>query len=353
MPEAVYDMFIVAGDFPPGLNTADPPTKLAANETPDGYGYSMSNDGVLQTGTIPGGTARVAKTYTITAGALSVPYIWHYNRLWNITNRTAATASNILRWGMPKLETKYYPQRAGAYEFNEDAQTIVQIIPFGADSMMVAKSTGSYVISNLADTRAFFQFSSLIQEMGIATSTHIVELDGVVYASNSAGMFAYEGGKVVEITRKVRDGLTNFSSVALVADYQKKRIIGGTSYVYEVDTQKLLRWSGSTFRFTSRQYHLPDWKPFDVDRLLFVIEHGSTAGGTITYQIKFEDEDWQDARDIDAAYAQEKYTTVTEGLAQARSVRKFQVRLTALSSNIYIKEIRLDNQAFDEDSYAT
>ena len=156
-----YDLFVLAGDFPPGLNTADAPTALEAGESPDCYGVDVNSDGRLKKDTtIPSGTSRIEKTITIS----TVPYLWHFRRLWNITNLTAATASNILRYGALKYNDIYVPQKDGQIYFDEDAQTIVAIVPIEPDTLVVIKSTGSYTINNLSDTRAFFQRSDIIQE---------------------------------------------------------------------------------------------------------------------------------------------------------------------------------------------
>lgn len=349
MPQAEYDIFTIAAGFPPGLNTAGKPTDIEVDETPDGYGYDLSKDDVIAKGTIPSGTARVAKTITIS----TVPYLWHYNRLWNITALTASTASNFLYYGAPLYDHVYMPQRNGIIPFDEDTETIAGIIPFSGDSLAVLKSSGGYVLSNLTDTRAFFSRTPLMQELTVAAIANAVELDSLVYVSNANGLVGLQGLQTAELTRKVRDDLTNFSSVALMADYVKKRIIGGATFVYEPATQKIFRYVTTSFRYTTRQFHLPDWRPFSVDRVLFVIQHADEEDGDLTYQVKFEDEDWGDETLLPIQYQQEKFTVIDETLSQDRSVRKFQLRVTDLASNIYIKQVRLDRQAFKEDDYVT
>jgi hypothetical protein len=340
------DDFVVAGNFPPGLNTADPVTALGADESPDCYGVSMARDGVLSTGTIPTGTAKIQKTTTIS----SVPYVWAYDRLWNITALTASTASNILYYGAPLIDDVYFAQKTGKIPCDDDAQTILVLVPFGQDSMCIAKSTGSYILSNLADTRAFFSKSQIIQELYVSTATNMCELDNAVFASNALGLFAYSEGQTVEMTRKVRNDLTNFGAQAITADYAKKRIIG-TSYAYDVLDKKLFYYSSSLFRYTTRQYHLPDWSPFAADGMLITVQHGTTAGGSFTYQLKIEDDDWQDPVNVNVPYDSETFTIVREGFYDSVSCSRIQLRFTALSSNIYIKEIRLDARRFQRDDY--
>ena len=82
-----YTTAKIAGDFPPSLNTLRPADQLKPSETPDGYGYDLTAWGTITAGTIPTGSSRIQKAVTLTESALSIPYIWHYNRLWNITGR--------------------------------------------------------------------------------------------------------------------------------------------------------------------------------------------------------------------------------------------------------------------------
>jgi len=344
------DDYLVAGGFPPGLNTADPVTALKADESPEAYGIGLSVDGVLSTGSIPSGTSRIQKTTSFTFQSATVPFLWIYNRLWNITGLTASTASNILRYGAPMVDDAYFDQAGGKIPLDDDAQTIVALVPFGGDSLCVAKSTGSYIIGNCTDTRAFFQKSGIKQELAVSTSTMVLALDDVLYASNATGLIAFQNGQSVDVTEKVRNDKTNFASQALTADFVKKRVIG-TSFVYDATLKKLFYYSGSSFRFTSRQFHLPDWTPFAADGMLVTVQHGSTAGGSFSYQLKVEDDAWQDAITVPVQYDQEKFTIVREGFQNAVSCTRIQIRLTALSSNIYIKEIRLDARRFQRDDY--
>ena len=353
-PEAALpptDLTLLGGNFPPGLNTATPDFDIAVDETPDGYGFSLTTDGVIaKNGTIPTVSSRILKAVTIS----SVPYSWAYRRLWNITNKTAATASTILTFGAEDYEDIYVPQRSGKIYFDESATTLLTIQPFGQDSMFVAKTDGGYVLSNLSDTRAFWTKSDIIQEMITGAATGVIELNGVVYCSSASGLFALDRGNAVEITRKVRDDLTNFGSVALTADYKKGYIKGGSSYIYEVATQKLFRWSSTNFLYTTRQAHMRDWTPFSVDNLLFTVSHTDENHGTFDWQVKIEDAPWSSEETAVVDYGEDEFTQFKlfmDGDLD-RSCRKFQFRMTDLSSNLQIKEIRMDSKEFQQDDYA-
>jgi hypothetical protein len=344
-----WKLLTIGAAFPPGLNTADEVTEIGINETPDGYGYDLSVDGVIKKGTIPTGTSRIERTVTLS----TVPYKFHYGRLWNITGQAASPAtSNILVYGAHGYDDVYHPFRNGKLAFTEDANPILDTLPVGADELLLPKTTGSYVLSNLNDTRGFWPRTGLIQELRCPTAGQSIELDGVGYVSNARGMWAWNRGTSVEITRKVRDDVTNFSNVALTADYEKKYIKGGTSFVYEVPTEKLFRWSASLFRYTTKQFHLPKWESFTVDGIIATLRHTDTDDGWFTYQVKYEDGNWSEAETVNALYESENFTNVRFGLENVTSAHRFQLRVTDMSANIVFKQFRLDLQDFDIDSYS-
>lgn len=342
------DIGLLGANFPPGLNTATPASDLGVDESPDAYGFDLSKDGVIAKGTISTCSSRTLKTTTLS----TVPYYIAYQRLWNITNRTASTASTILTYGALNYDDIYVPQRNGKMYFDEDSNNILAIQPFGPDFMFVAKSSGGYVISNISDTRGFWSRSDIMTEIKCGAATGLIELDGVIYCSSSSGLFAYNRGEVVEITRKVRDDLTNFGSVALTVDYQKKYVRGGSSYIYEVPTQKLFRWDSSNFRYTSRQFHLPDWRPFSVSAVWLAVNQTNTDGAWFKYQIKIEDDSWSDEVQEFVNYAEEEFTAYKLNLDDVRSCKKWQIRLTDISSNLQIKDIRLESEDFSRGSYS-
>jgi len=337
-----------------------PDSDLGVDETPDGYGYDLTKDGVIAKGTIPSASSRTLKTVDLTeTGPITVPYFLAYRRLWNITNRTAATGSKMLTYGAEDYEDIYVPQGLGKISFNETANNLLAIQPFGQDSMFIGAAGGSYVLGNISDTRGFWRKSDIIEEIELGGATGLVELDGVVYAmapSATQGLYAWDRGQAVEITRKVRDDLTNFDNLALTVDYEKKYIKGGTSFIYEAPTQKLFRWSSTDFRYTSRQFHLRNWEPFSVNRILFTVNHTDTEQGWFKWQVKIEDNAWstEDRATVHYEYdGQGGFTVYSLVLDDelTQTARKLQLRLTDLASNLQIKEIRLDSRDFGQDDY--
>jgi len=348
------------GQLPPGLRTADNASDLQADETPDSYGLDLALDGKVGKGTIPTGTTRITKTVTINLSTVygatfgtAVPFLLYYGRLWNITGLTNSGTGTTLRIGAPNVEDTWLEQSTD-FSFTEDANAILGIIPVRSGGMFVVKSTGSYMIDNVYDPRGsqFYRRSDMIQEMYAAAIANVVELDGTIYASNASGLISYKDGVTTDITARVRDSKTNYTTLNLKADYINKRIIASTDgsigFVYDVPADKLYRHSASTFRWTTRQWHHPKWYQVNVDALKFVIEHGDTTDGTLTYQYRYEDEAWSDEKIVYLNYSDQDFTVIEEGLPERRNTYRFQVRLTGLSANKRVKEIRVIGESFNE-----
>ena len=347
---------LLAGAFPPGLNTAAPSTDLTPAETPDSYGFSLTADGKIKKGvTIPTGTSRVQRSFTISDGTSDIPFLWHGRRLWNITNLTASTASNLLRMGALDYDDVYYPpsSRNDRLAFAEDANTILAILPIEPDSMMVCKASGSYVIRNISDTRGFFQTSDLLQAMRLDAATYAVVLNNVAYVGNSDGVVGYENFHVTEASRKIRPDRATVGALAMTADFERQWLILGSTYVYDAAADKWFRYDGSTFRFTSRRVRNPNWEPFSVDRLTFMVEHGDTTNGILKYQLRHDKDTWSNEYTVRLPYSAEKYVTISEDVASGQNYTssKWQMRITDLSANKYLREIHMQTENLEQDDF--
>ena len=342
---------LLAGDFPPGLNTAAPETDLTPGETPDSYGFDLTVDGKIKTGTVPTGTSRVQKTTTIS----TIPYLWHGKRLWNITNLTASTTSNLLTLGALNYDDVFFPPATipQRIPFTEDAQPILAILPIEPDALMITKSTGSYVIRNISDTRGFFQTSDIIQELACGAANRAIVIGNVVYVGNATdGIQSYENFKTNEVSRKIRPTRATVGALAMTADYERKWLILGSTYLYDIAADKWFKYSGSSFRYTTRRVRNPDWSPFSVERLDFTIEHGDETTGILKYQLRHEGDDWSSQTyEVRLPYQSRKYTVVTELLEDHHASNKWQMRITSLSSGKYIRDIRMDTIGYDTGDY--
>jgi len=375
---------LLAGEFPPGLNTAAPDTDLTPGETPDSYGFDLSVDGKIKTGSVPTGTSRVQKqagTAWVTGTAYivddvvtnsSTTYIclvahtsgvfatdlaaskwvaatiyWHGQRLWRLNSGTLEMSAKNYDDHFFKPATRLHK-----IPYTEDGQSLLAILPIEPDALFVTKSTGGYMIRNISDTRGFFQVSDLIQEMAAGAANRAIAIGNVVYVGNATdGIQSYENFKTTEVSRKIRPTRATVGALAMTADYERKQLILGSSYVYDIAADKWFNFTGSSFRYTTRRLRNPDWSPFSVQRVIFAIEHGDTTNGVLKYQLRHETSTWGTVMTVNLPYQSELYTTVSESLLDNRSSRKWQMRITSLSSGKYIRQIMMETEDYEQDDY--
>jgi len=350
---AQYQFVPLVAGTPPGLNSLLEPELIEPTEIPSGQGFDLTVDGLITKGTIPAGTAAVQKTITLGTDdgeqQDSTPFLWHAKRLWNITARSASTASNLLYVGATNYNNRFYfPFEP--IPFDDDEQPILSILPFEPDSLFVGKSTGAYILRNLSDTRGFFQRTDLIQEMAYPAAAQVAELDGVIYVTNAQGLMAYENGKTREVSQKIRG--TDLSGLAITVDHGQKYIILGATHVYDATNDKWFEYSSSAFNFKSRVLHNLDWSPFDVDRIIFVVKNTGADDATITYKYQLDDQTQSDEYTADVLYEHGTFTVVSETLDVRASVRRFQVEITAMDAAVSIREMFVDAQNYQFDAGA-
>lgn len=332
----------------PGLNLAELPYRLKEDESPEAYGIDLTYDGEVVAGTVPTGTARLSPAVTLSEGGSDIPYLWYYNRLWNITGRTAAGTSNVLIYGARNYQHYFLPQRLGKLMLDGDTDPILALLPVAPDALFVAKASGGFLVNNLTDARAFFSLSEFYQEMATPAANQAVTLDTAVFVTNAVGMTALEGGKTVEVSRKIRT--ETLTGSAVTADYKLRRVIVGSTHVYDIGLEKWFKYSGSSFRLTTRELVAADWSPFAVDRVIFVLRHLTSADGSLSYQVRYEGGAWQDEQTVLLPYTPGKYTTCSETLKTKLSASRFQLRVTSLSG-VALREILVESDVKQMDDY--
>ena len=319
------------GAFPPTLNKDQDPALLRPWESPDCYGVDSQKDGRLARGTVLTGTARTAPTKT----ANGQTWHWYYDRLWR-----ASSASLI--YGCPAIYTIFKRQNNGS-QFEANA-AIVTFLPVGGSDMAVVTASGTHWIQNAFDPRGFFELGKFSQEMKASTATYVTELNGLLYVCNASGVFSWDGNKVTELTRPVRDSLGSFASTPILADYQKGAIVGTSKFVVDAETGKLFDYGTSGFRFTSRTLTgESEYRPLEVNSIAFAYERTNAANATIKWQTKVEDGDWYDEPDIVVHDADGERTRTAAGVENPnRTTRRFAMRITSLPANLRIREIRAE-----------
>jgi len=328
----------IAGDFPPTLVTNQSDTGLKKDQTPVATGLDVTAEGFLKSGTIPTGTTRVSKTYTISA----VVYKLYYERLWR------ASGSGLLYYA-PHYTTVALAQDQGEIEFSDDAEGIVTFLPIGEQGLVLFKPTGAYIISNANSMGGNFQRSDFIQEAKLATETHAVELDGTVYFCSGTNVYSLKSnGNMEEISFPVRGGVT---AAAIKADYQNKYLIIGATHAYDVNTKRWFNYSGSTFTYTTPALRQKDYAPFAVDRIGLVFDSTATGLAEIKFQTKEEERDWSEVYTISIESGERGQDEWVQHDVTPGNARDFQVRITALNANIKIKSIMAHSANFSVDNW--
>jgi hypothetical protein len=341
---AIYNGTVkLAGDFPPSVNTTDDITALKPFESPACYGVDCQRDGQLKTGSILTGTARVATTKTISA----TTYYWHYDRCWR-------SSGADLIFGAPFYDDVYQVQGRG--KVTAEA-SIVAFMPCFNTRMWVATASGSQFVDNAmsqgsASSGGVMRLGQLVQELTLSTGhgTSALTLDEIPYLVNTKGIWSYDGQNVKEWTRPVRYTLGSFGSeVALTADYQQKFIIGAAKFVLDPLTGKLFDYGTSGFLFTSRTLVADGYRPFGIGDLFFSVQFSpdDPSDATINWETKTEDSDWTTEEDIVVQSVDGMKTMVVARPQNSiTTAHKFAIRITGLSSNLYIRQIDIDVAGF-------
>jgi hypothetical protein len=336
----------LAGDFPPSVNTSDDVSKLKPYESPACYGVDCKRDGLLKSGTIPSGTARIATIKNI--GTPAVGYNWYFNRLWRIDNKD-------LIFGAKYYDDVYHIQGPGKVTAEDN---IMAFMPCLSNKMWLATPSGSQFIDGIERDAGNFALRQLVQELNISVgkSTSALTLDEQPYVVNTKGIFSYDGQSVKEWTRPVRYSLGSFANeVVLTADYQQKFIIGANSFVLDPTNGKLFDYGTAGFLFTSRTVVGDNYRPFGIGDIGFSIQYNPAdlADGTIEWQSKTEDGAWFDEEDIEL-----KAGNGMDTLVQVRpnnpttNAHKFAIRITVLPQNIFIREISMNVVGLAQGSFS-
>ena len=327
------NMFDLASQFPPSVNTEDDPTTLKPYESPACYGVSCTSEGRLRTGTIPTGTTRNAPTKTIS----TIEYAWLYNRLWLASGTT-------LKWGAPRYDDIYLPHGLGKVQLGEGV-SILAVLPAFGNQLWLITTAGSYFITNAKSIgEEEFEPSQYVQELVAPAAENAMTLNGQPIVSNSGGVFLWDGNSVKELTKSVRSTLGSFTTAPIKADYLNQRIVGTSKYAIDVLTGKLFDYGTSGFLYTTPTMAQPrGYEPFTVNSIVIAFELSSAGSATISWQSKAEDDDWFTESDIEIVADTNTQSRIEVAVGNDnRTAHKMAFRLTGLSSNVSIRSIQVN-----------
>lgn len=338
---SAYQWVVLGEKFPAGLASFPPPTEIGPGFTPACTGLDPNADGYLKTGSIPTGQTRIVKTYDIDG----TTYEWHFRRLWRVTG-------NKLVWGALDYTATYYPQDRGEIDLPESgSNAIIKMLPVGT-SLALFTESGSFLLANANDPGANFRQVDIIQEAYISNADHAVELNGIAYFSNATGFYSMNAdGDVTLLSGPVFDE-TNFRQKALTCDYKWQHVVFGSTAAYSVRDKKFYDYTVADFSFESQHLRQPSGEPFACRAVAFDVEHDATdtSDKAFTISCRFGDREWTDSTARQVPFDRVNLTRVLVNFDTVESARTFAIRVTGLSSGLWIRRIYAEVAGFTQRS---
>ena len=360
MPQTDGDWKVLAGDFPPTINREKNDTELEIGETPDAYQLDWDTQGLLSAiASEPTGDAVIRELITVPTAlggeTLVNPMTYLYNRLWGILT----LPSDQLRYGCKGYRDQFVAQHHGRIAFSDDTQPLLTFVPVDPQGMVVVKNStaaesGSYYIPNAGNDTGKFTIIPFKQGFHASTASHVNSYADKAYCSNADGVFSYDGKDVAELTAPVRNDLGSFVAQPLLLDYDKNVIIGTGEYLIDLNNGKLFDYGTAGFLYTSPTLDNENKEPFAVQRIAFIIDHDSAAGGEIAFAVKLEEGDYGTSISLQVPYERDGYQRVEYDFdyEDIRTARQWRMKITSLPTNIRIKEIQVYSSDFQAQDYS-
>jgi hypothetical protein len=172
-------------------------------------------------------------------------------------------------------------------------------------------------------------------------------MDNTLVWANTYGLWAYNGQQITELTFPIRNNLGSFVSTTLTSlkgDFQKRRIIGrtgadaATGVIVELgENSGLYDYSTAGFRFTTPTMVGKDGEPLIIDKIGIQYQYNASALAKMSIEVKINDA-WKTENEFKIYPANDNgYAELN--LANVLACRKFALRITNMSSSLYISRI--------------
>jgi len=337
---------ILSKQFPPSLNKRVAVEVVQDGETPEAYGMGIERPGYLYADSVPTGYAS-NPFYTAATEPTGYPeailtWYWWFDRLWALSGD-----GKEVYYGAHGYKDYYIPQRRAIVGYGSTSgKTYTTLCPFG-DSMALFSSGKVDVIKNAASPSANFQLAELIQTQGCAAANRAISLGQTLYFLNANGVWTVGDFDAAEVTQAVRNSLAPFStatSTVLHSDEQRGIVVGldGSSVVKFAiahgEQPTLIDYSTSGFRYTTPTFMAVAGNPIVMDKIALVYEETGTSAKSVTFQVKINDT-WT-SEQTQKLQSKQELGRVEIPLNHVVACRRWALRLTALSSNVYINNIQ-------------
>lgn len=336
---------VLANRFPASLNRDAAPESLQEDETPDSFGLGIDRPGWLYYDSAPSSGTAWTGIGTVSAPTYApATCTWRYcfNRLFGFVT----AGGNILYYGAPYYDATYILQGLGfvPVDDNNETSNITNVIPISGGKIAIFKSDHLYTIDNADNPGNGFTANFIKQATGLPTAASVIVVDNTMVFANTHGVFALDGQNLIELTLPVRSNLAPFNNTvatSLKADFDKRRIVGfasATKFIIQLgEKAKLYDYSTAGFRFTSKTLVAEDTAPLLVDKIGITYTYTASASASVTLNVKINDT-WK----TESAFTIRPATD--NGFAEIPltnflACRKFALRITAMSSSLYINSI--------------
>jgi len=331
----------IAQSFPCSLNKDSAPELLKDGESPEAYGQGIDKPGLLYVGTAPSGTAwtGIATASAPTYAPAICTWRMIENRLWGFVT----AGGTKIYYGAYGYDTNYIIQNLGYIPVDYESSNIVNAVSFG-NNVAIGKSDHLYVVRNSDSPSGNFVAELVKQASGMPVALDVIAIDDTLVWANTHGIFSYDGRNIKELTFPIRSSLAPFLSSSLTsfkADFEKRRVVAlnstATKCVVDISGEKPMLYDYSTagFRFTSKTLVAADSAPLMIDKI--GITYTASASANMSLDVKIN-QTWKSESEFTIRPATDNGFAEIP-LTNFLACRKFAMRITAMSSSLYINSI--------------
>jgi len=333
----------LAEKFPHTLAKDIAPEALENGQVPDAYGMGLDKKGFLYVeSSVPDGTVwnGIATVSAPTDAPATATWRFSHGRLWGWS-----ALGTTLFYGAYGYTNDYLIQGLGYVPVDsQESAVIVQVVPFG-NSIAIFKASALYVIKNADAPSGNFIAEYVKQSSGISVVGEVVAMNDVLYWCNASGVWSFDGNQIVELTKMIRNNLGTFASdqiVTLRADFSRNEIIGrgasDTKFIIVPSAKpELYDYSTDGFKFVTRTLVGEEGEPLLVDKIGFIYQYSTSEQATVDFGVKINDK-WKNEDQLKIRPANDN-GWAEMGLTNVLACRKFALRITGMSSGLYISKI--------------
>jgi len=333
----------IAEKFPASLSKDSYPEVIKDGETPDAFGMGADKPGLLYIeSSVPAGSVwnGIATVSAPSNAPATATWRFAHNRLWGF-----AATGTTLYYGAYGYDSTFIIQKLGYIPVDsQESGVIVQVVPFGSN-IAIFKADCLYVINNADSPGGSFKAEYVKQSSGLPVIGNVISVDNKVYWANATGIWSFDGQQIAELTIPIRNNLGSFCSseiTTLTANFATKEIVGlngsNTKFVIALgENVELYDYSTAGFRFTTRTVVGAEVEPLLIDKVAFAYQYNAGELATIDFDVKINDT-WKSESQLKVRPSGDNGRAEVL-LTNALACRKFAMRVTNMSANLYISRI--------------